>query len=268
MSTPEPVRHQRLVGFALDGAFEIEAAPAALPFDIRSRFSSGIALERGGGLRVWIFRFGAVVQEGADDPDPELVALVERATGRKALLDLVERLTVQVDPERAATNPRTGWDSVAVGQEDAATMGAIAMLLGQSTALERYERLVTRLMESSLDLVRVLAREGKTPQRARGMAKRVGAIAEGRLELGQLFFFVDRPDEAWERADISALFDALSTAFELRERHQAVLHKLNAVESANETTLGLWFSSRGHKLEWAIVLLIVAEIVMFLAGIG
>ena len=74
------------------------------------------------------------------------------------------------------------------------------------------------------------------------------------------------PDEAWDDPQVARLFDDLSHNLELGERHKAMLHKLSAVEHGCESAIDLWHGRRSNALEWAIVLLIVVEIVLAAVG--
>jgi uncharacterized Rmd1/YagE family protein len=84
--------------------------------------------------------------------------------------------------------------------------------------------------------------------------------------LARWFFPLDRPDWTWEDQTISELYDRLSDNLELHERHDALEHKLASVQSTLEIVIDLWQSRRSRSLEWAIVLLIIAEIVLALFG--
>ena len=63
-------------------------------------------------------------------------------------------------------------------------------------------------------------------------------------------------------AEVARLYDELFLSLELRERHDAMLHKLGSTQEAVETVIDLWHGRRSRSLEWTIVLLIVFEIGM------
>ncbi len=140
-------------------------------------------------------------------------------------------------------------------------MAAVALVLAQSAALERYERRAEGLLEEALELSRMVA-GGRVPRSNRGWVRRVGRLTGDRLELARWFYLVDRPEETWEDARVAATYDALFEALELRERHLAMQHELAAVSTSTETVIDLWHGRRSNALEWAIVLLIVVDIVL------
>jgi uncharacterized Rmd1/YagE family protein len=51
---------------------------------------------------------------------------------------------------------------------------------------------------------------------------------------------------------------------ELAERHEALMHRMSALERSLQMIVSVWESRRARFLEWAIVWLIVVEIAMAL----
>ena len=59
---------------------------------------------------------------------------------------------------------------------------------------------------------------------------------------------------------IARLYDALFRNLEFKERHDAMVYKLHAVDTVMEMLIDVWQARRSLALEWAIVLLIIFEI--------
>ncbi|TAJ20805.1 MAG: hypothetical protein EPO68_05830 [Planctomycetota bacterium] len=259
-----PAKGTPLTAVALAGRVDLARASAALKWTELRRhpYATVFALE--GGERLHLFGLGAFVHEGRKDLDPALRTAIEAATGVRCLLDTVETYYLSVDPSREASSPRVGWDQVSVPDATGEFVGAVALLLAQSAALERYEHAASKLLDEALALARELAARGRLPHRSGKLVRQLGRITADRLELARWFYLVDRPAETWEDARVASLYDALFANLELAQRHEAMLHKLEAVQRATETVVDLWQVRRGAWLEIAIVALIVFEIALTL----
>lgn len=250
---------------ALDRRVEdLDGIVAALGLDVSRRAPAIVNGTLAGGGTVHVLRCGAVVLDDVSAPD-RVVTAIEAASDARFRAGPAERLELQIGAEPPHVLPRVGWNRVHLPEERPALVGAVALVLGQSAALERHEAATAELVREALDLARLLAGR-RLPRSTAKLVGRVGEVLRHRLELAQGFYLVDRPDEAWDDPQVARLFDDLSHNLELVERHNAMLHKLSAVEHACESALELWHGRRSHALEWAIVLLIVVEIVLAAVG--
>lgn len=247
---------------ALAGGIDVAAAAKRLRWPEMRRYAYGSVYEIDG-ARLYLFHFGAVVLEGVGSIDPALLEVIADAVGQKVLPETADTYSVRFDVEHPEQSARVGWDQVVIPEAAPGLLGAVALLLAQSAALERYEKGAETLIKEALVLSRKL--ESVTGARARSEdLRRVGRITSYRLELAGMFYLLDRPEETWEDARVAALYDALFRNLELRERHDTVVLKLQAVEQATEIVLNAWQNRVSNRLEWAIVLLICLEIVLAL----
>lgn len=253
---------------ALDGRVELRSVKERLRWPEIRRFAYGSLYELDQDGRLWVFGFGAIVQDGAEGLTPGLRQIVEDATGRRFLQETLETYYVATDASQPVQAPRVGWDQVVIPERSPELLGAVALLLGQSVALERYEIAANGLLDEALSLTRRLSEVGLRRRGSTDLARRVGRIISDRLELARWFFFVDRPEDTWENARVATLYDALFGMLELKERHNAMLHKLEAVETATEIVIDLWQGRQSNLLEWTIVLLIGIDILVSLARAG
>lgn len=256
----DPSRGVPISTVALDGRVDLAQASVRLRWAELRRYPYGSVFDLDGGGRLYLFSFGAVVHDGSERIDEPVQRVIEAATGRKYLLETSETYYISVDAARADETPRVGWDQVVIHERSIELVGAVALLLGQSAALERYEQAVNILMDDALQMTRALARAGSPPLDNRAQIRRAGQIMSDRLELARWFYLIDRPAETWEDARIARLYDALFRNLELQERHQSMQHKLMAVSNVMEMLIDVWQSRRSLLLEWAIVVLIVVEV--------
>jgi uncharacterized Rmd1/YagE family protein len=253
-----------MTAIALDGSVDIAAATKSLAWPVARHYAYGAAFDVDGVGRIFLFDFGAAVQDGAAKIDEAVMETLQKTLSRKFLRETMETYYIAVDPTRSAEPLRVGWDQVVVPSREPGLVGAVALLLAQSAALERYEKAAEELIEAALPRTRFLAEKGRVPAETRGLIKRIGKLTTDRLELANLFYLLDRPEETWEDAQIASLYDRLFSNLELADRYRAMLQKLEAVERVTDLTLNIWLGYLSNRLEWAIVVLIVVEILLAL----
>ncbi len=249
---------------ALDGRVDLASASERLRWPELRRYGYG-SVYSVDDQRVYLFRFGAIAVEGSPRIDEGTLRVVQNAVGRSVLPDTIESYSVLVDPARAG-DPRIGWDQVVVPERSHELMSAVALLLGQSAALERYEKAAQPIIEEALSLSRSLARNGTVPRANPAQVRLIGRLTSIRLELASLFYLLDRPEETWDDPQVAKLHDALFNNLELQIRHQAMLQKFALIENVTDVVIATRQNIVSNRLEWAIVILIVLEIVMAALG--
>jgi len=60
------------------------------------------------------------------------------------------------------------------------------------------------------------------------------------------------------------LYDQMAALFELEDRYRGIRHKSETLMDITEVFSGLAHATRGTRLEWTIIILIVIEIVLSL----
>ena len=66
----------------------------------------------------------------------------------------------------------------------------------------------------------------------------------------------------WEHPELERLYVRLAEEYELRDRDRALDRKLDVISRTVETLLGLVQTRSSLRVEWYIVLLIVAELLL------
>jgi uncharacterized Rmd1/YagE family protein len=78
----------------------------------------------------------------------------------------------------------------------------------------------------------------------------------GRAEVGE------KPEITWDAPELDRLYEKLAKEYELRDREQALARKLDLISQAANTYLRLLSDRRTLRVEWYIVILILAEIIL------
>lgn len=263
--SPAPPDGSPIVAIALDGRVELAATAAALAWPEVRRYPYGVALEDPDGMRVFVFRFGAVVAVGRRRLPDAMRQALEAASGRQLLVETADVWTIVAGAAAPGRPLRVGWDRVVLPSLTPELVAVTAMLLGQSAAVERFEATADQLVRSAREMSEALVAHGRPPRSLRPLSVQVGRVNRDRLAMAEQLYILDRPEETWEHPDVSALYDQLLDGLELLRRREALLSKLSTVESATELVIDLWQSRESSRLEWAIVLLIVFEVLFMLA---
>jgi uncharacterized Rmd1/YagE family protein len=215
-----------------------------------------------GGFAV-LFRFGAVAAVGLDPATAQ--RLVEQA--REFTVEphgpvVSEEVTLMVGSgvdEGIDTGGQLRLRELDVGRAQ-----VVASILAKSVVLDDYEAGVGSVFERIEPFAAEL-RSGRMARGARALLRELGDVLLiesrmiGRAEVGE------KPEITWDAPELDRLYEKLATEYELRDREQALARKLNLISRAANTYLGLLSDRRTLRVEWYIVILILAEIVgMFL----
>jgi uncharacterized Rmd1/YagE family protein len=212
------------------------------------------------GGTVFVYPFGAMVLHDVPEAERQSHAARLRAA-RPGLTDahVVEELTVL---EEAVAHPDIRDGVLVVSRLGFEGASVVAMTLGQSAAMEYYERIVDGMFSRTDHLVERLEQTGRAPLTTRPLHRFIGAAIGTRNEVLSILHLLDKPDGVWEDADADRIYQELRAEFDLSDRHLALEHKLRSVQEALELVLDMSRDYRLVVLEITVVLLIVAEIVL------
>ena len=74
----------------------------------------------------------------------------------------------------------------------------------------------------------------------------------------------EKPELVWDHPELERLYLRLAEEYELRERSRALERKLDVISRTAETLLGLVQNRSSLRVEWYILGLIVAELILAL----
>ena len=212
------------------------------------------------GGEAFLYPFGAFVFH--DVPAPQRDAELRR------LNQLLPALTTQVVRESFAVREEAGArvelrDGTlvvdALGQGRAAV---VALIVGQSAAMEYYERIVADLFARTSRLVEPLEKHGSVPLRTGRLHRFIGQAIATRSEVITVLALLDKPDDTWEDPALDRIYDDLRAEFDLSDRYATLTQKLGGVQEALELVLDVARDRRMWLLELFIGALIVAEVVL------
>jgi uncharacterized Rmd1/YagE family protein len=139
----------------------------------------------------------------------------------------------------------------------------VADVLAKSTVLAHYEVVLREHFEHIEPLSKGLREGGRAGMpKGRKLLENIGdsllieAKMTGRIEVSE------KPELIWDYPEYERLYLRLEDEFELAERHAAIDRKLGLISKTAQTLLGYIHNRQSLRVEWYIVILIVAEIVI------
>jgi uncharacterized Rmd1/YagE family protein len=241
-----------LLGDRIDtGGLERGPVLATAPLAFRAG-ASGIAV---------VFRYGAVVLIGMTAPEQEeLLATVRPRITREYGLRDDESATIEASAEPEDHIPPGG--PICVKTMSAERLLVVADALAKSVALAHDEREVATVFDMIEPFAGALARNGRTPGGRRAMLRHIGNALLVKHRLSGRVAVGEKPDVLWDRPDLERLYARLEDEYELKERAGVLDRKLAVIAETAQALTDLIDTARALRLELAIVLLIVFEIVI------
>lgn len=136
--------------------------------------------------------------------------------------------------------------------------------LAHSAKLGSFEGIVQTTFEENMHLPQTLARHGKIPLSRYQTRKKMGQLFLDRTSISLHLGELDTPEFFWENSDYEPLYQEMVVELDLNARTSALNQKLGVLHELFEM-LGQELSDQhSSRLEWAIILLIVLEVLILL----
>ena len=138
----------------------------------------------------------------------------------------------------------------------------VADILAKSLVLSYYETRIAEIFDGIEPLAAMLREKGRAGASGKELLRHIGDVLliqqkmVGRVETGE------KPELLWEHPELERLYVRLAEEYELRDRDRALDRKLDVISRTVETLLGLVQTRSSLRVEWYIVLLIVAELLL------
>jgi uncharacterized Rmd1/YagE family protein len=207
-----------------------------------------------------IFRYGVVV---FFDLSP-----VEEVSFLGHLATLIKERRTDPESEEAELVVEQGVKQtvehgiIRIQELDVERLQLVADVMARSVTLAESESSVAEVFDSIEPLAISLGKGGGRGRQAKELLRHIGGTLiiqhkmVGRVEVEE------NPELLWENPQLERFYHRLFDEYELRERHRALDHKLTLVSRTAETLLGLLHHRSSMRVEWYIVILIVAEIII------
>src|SRR3569832_599796 len=192
-----------------------------------------------------LFRYGAVVLFNVA-PGEEMSFLNHLRPLLRDPFDTpdTELTEITIDPSPDA---RVENNVISVKDTSHERLQVVADIFAKSEEQDHYEQRVGGVFDRIEPLADHLQRRGRTDYRDTELLRHIcGTLliqhtTGGRVEVGE------KPEILWERPDLERLYVRLEDEYELRERHLALVRKLDLISRTAETLLNLGRRGRGRR---------------------
>jgi uncharacterized Rmd1/YagE family protein len=208
-----------------------------------------------------LFRYGVVVVFGADvEQDSRFFATISPALTEPFAPPEREEGRVVVRPDSDQHVDASG--SIILRDGSVIELQLVADVLAKNLVLAHYEHRVAAIFDRVEPLAATLRTKGRAGAGSKELLQHIGDVLMmqhrmvGRVETSE------KPELLWEHPQLERFYVRLADEYELRDRDRAIDRKLDVISRTVETLLGLVQARSSLRVEWYIVLLIVAELLL------
>jgi uncharacterized Rmd1/YagE family protein len=136
----------------------------------------------------------------------------------------------------------------------------IALLLGESVALDYHQSVTTDLLNKTKVITDELRDKGRSSRSHKDLVKYVGTCLSTKQTLIDDLYIFDEPDETWDDQKLSKLWEDLRRYLELQSRFKSIEYDLDLIQDSTEVIADIVNARNQNRLEVTIILLIAFEI--------
>jgi required for meiotic nuclear division protein 1 len=214
----------------------------------------------GGGMAV-LFRYAAVVLFGASSAAVDnFVASLRPLVAAPLPFPERDDARLLIRPEADQIVDLAG--NIFLPEKTTERLQVIADILAKGLVLSHYETRIAGIFDGIEPLAATLREKGRAGAGSKELLRHIGDVLlmqqkmVGRVETGE------KPELLWDHPELERLYVRLAEEYELRDRDRALDRKLDVISRTVETLLGLVQTRSSLRVEWYIVLLIVAELLL------
>ena len=209
---------------------------------------------------VALFRFGVAVMVGLTPLEEEdtLHKLQSRVHGERARGD-DETAVLEIAPD--SDEQKSSGGPIQIKNLSPARFLVIADALAKTVALARDERDVNKVFDVIEPFAAKLAATGRPPFRRREMLKLIGQALLAQHRVSGRVAVEEKPDVLWDHPELERLYARLADEYELGERADVLKRKLDVIGDTAQALTDIIDADRATRLEAAIVILIVLELI-------
>jgi len=173
-----------------------------------------------------------------------------------------DEVRIEVRPEAEDQIDVNG--TIALKEVTLERLQLIADVLAKNLILSHYETNIAIGFDRVEPMAAMLRRRGRLGIGVKPLLRQIGTALfvqhkmVGRVETSE------KPDLLWDHAELERLYARLAEEYELRDRARALDHKQDILLRTSEIMLGLVQERSNMRVEWYILLLIVAELIIAL----
>jgi len=236
--------------------FDRQEALARLPLAIAVR-EGGVAV---------LFRYGVIVLMNVK-PAAEAALLERLAPLIDEPLQPRESDEIRINVSAETDDQFDAGGIICLKELTIERVQLVADVLAKGLMLSHYEARIAIGFDRVEPMAQSLRRGGRISIRVAPLLRQIGnALLVQHTMVGRVET-VEKPDLLWDHPELERLYARLAEEYELRERTRALDHKQDVILRTSETLLGLVQERSNTRLEWYVVILIVAELAVAIYSI-
>ncbi len=165
-----------------------------------------------------------------------------------------------------AARPSVLFDHIDIPELTRPIVELVALVIGQSVALEYYEEDVDRILGEIDRFSLQLEQRGRMVGAAKELLKFVGRANVVRNRAVYTIALLDSPLLVWNDESLDKMHTRLRGTFAIRDRYEALEQKLRVIRDSLELFVDLAQERRSFWLEVSVIGLIAFEILIALIG--
>jgi uncharacterized Rmd1/YagE family protein len=269
MLSPEETTARPPAPAGIAGAVPVRALLLGERLDLRAfdreapRDTTPLLLDIPGGGRAALFRYGAAVLFGAAAEAAERfeATLARKVAGPFAVPER-EEVRLLIDPRAEQHVDAAG--NILLRDDAPARLQLVADILAKSLVLAHYETRIADIFDRIEPLAATLREKGRPGATGKVLLRHIGDVLLMQQQMVGRVETAETPELLWEHPELERFYMRLADEYELRDRDRALDRKLDIVARTVETLLSLVQTRSSMRVEWYIVLLIVAELALSL----
>jgi uncharacterized Rmd1/YagE family protein len=227
------------------------------------RDTTPLLLDIPGGGRAALFRYGAAVLFGVAPKAAErFAATLAPQVARPFAVPEREEVRLLIDPRAEQHVDAAG--NILLHDNAPERLQLVADILAKSLVLAHYETRIAEIFDRIEPLAATLRERGRPGATGKVLLRQIGDVLLMQQQMVGRVETAETPELLWEHPELERLYMRLADEYELRERDRALDRKLDIISRTVETLLSLVQTRSSMRVEWYIVILIVAELVLSL----
>jgi uncharacterized Rmd1/YagE family protein len=155
-------------------------------------------------------------------------------------------------------------DIMTLPTEEVKVKLAFSHALAHSAKLGAFEGIIQKTFEDNKHLPESLAKYGKIPLSRFQIRKKIGQLFLDRTSISLHLDVLDIPEFFWENPEYEPLYEVMAVELDLHSRISTLNQQLGVIHDLFEMLSHELNDQHSSRLEWAIIILIVLEVVILL----
>jgi required for meiotic nuclear division protein 1 len=206
----------------------------------------------------YILSYGIVIFAGQTDIEKStFLTFISDYTEDKVEGKFDDHFVLKTDPNVSVL---LNYDSITISEITDDTIRIVMLNIGQSVALDYYEKLTFDIFYDSQKITNDLEKTGNFKYSKKELLKFIGKTINIKNSIIDNLYIFDSPEEVWENEFLERIDKGLKKTFDLKMRYQDIDYKLKIVQDNLKLFTDLLQNRESTRLEWVIIILILIEV--------